>query len=167
MHSYFFGTRNLQQETETFYVLPGNEYGWLNDHAKNQFFSQFFTIENQSDRMGFRLSGESLARDIKDELISSPVTAGTIQLLPSGQVMILMADHQTTGGYPRLAHIISAQQGMLAQKKPGQKIRFQLTDHATAEELMMKQRIDLLQLQHACSFKLEQWFDKAQLHNIK
>ena len=77
-----------------------------------------------------------------------------VQLLPDGQLIVLMADHQTTGGYPRVAHVISAHQSKLAQMKAGEKIHFRLTDHETAENLLSKQQQHLLQLQNACTFKL-------------
>ena len=89
-------------------------------------------------------------------MISSAVSFGTVQLLPDGQLIVLMADHQTTGGYPRLAHVISAHHSRLAQMKPGDQFNFRFTDQQTAEELFIKQQQHLLQLQNACKFKLEQ-----------
>lgn len=145
---------------DALFLLPGNEYEWLSTDAKQQLTAQLFKITNQSDRMGFRLNGLPLEKNRIGELISSGVVPGTIQLLPDGQLIVLMADHQTTGGYPRVAHIISAHQGILAQKKPGDNIRFEITDQSTAENLLLTQHRDLLQLQQACLFKLEQWFNR-------
>ena len=68
-----------------------------------------------------------------------------------------MADHQTTGGYPRLAHVISAHHTRLAQMKPGDRIHFRFTDLAKAEELYLQQQKHLKQLQNACTFKLEEF----------
>jgi antagonist of KipI len=84
--------------------------------------------------MGYRLNGIALERNELDEMISSAVTKGTIQLLPSGQLIVLMADHQTTGGYPRLGHVISADIPKLAQASAGTAINFEMTDHITAEQ---------------------------------
>jgi antagonist of KipI len=109
--------------------------------------------------MGYRLSGVPVYADNKTELISSAVSFGTIQLLPDGQLIVLMADHQTAGGYPRLAHVISAHLPQLAQVRPGEKIQFQLTDIAAAEQLFYQQKHHLLQLQNACKFRLEEFLN--------
>jgi UPF0271 protein len=69
-----------------------------------------------------------------------------------------MADHQTTGGYPRLAHVTTAQLSQLAQMRTGEKIQFSITDHKTAEAMLIEQQQHLLQLQNACKFKLEEFF---------
>lgn len=70
---------------------------------------------------------------VNEELITSATGFGTVQLLPDGQLIILMADHQTTGGYPKIAHIISAHLPILAQKKPNDVMQFRLTDLESAE----------------------------------
>ncbi|MFZ1263572.1 MAG: hypothetical protein WAT34_08670, partial [Chitinophagaceae bacterium] len=75
-----------------------------------------------------------------------------------GRLIILMADHQTSGGYPRVAHVISAHHSKLAQLKAGDKIHFRFTDQNTAEELWIKQQQHLLQLQNACTFRLQEYF---------
>lgn len=142
--------------TEEILVLPGNEWNRLADKSKESFFEQSFLITNHSDRMGYHLKGESLSTITNEEVISSAVSFGTVQLLPDGQLIVLMADHQTTGGYPRLAHVISAHHSRLAQMKPGDQFSFRFTDQQTAEELLIKQQQHLLQLQNACKFKLEQ-----------
>jgi antagonist of KipI len=76
-------------------------------------------------------------------------------LLPDGQLIVLMADHQTTGGYPRVANIISAHLPALAQMNVGEKINFHMADQDTAEKLFIKQKLHLLQLQTACKLRLE------------
>jgi len=137
------------------FVLPGPEWDWLDVGTQQKFLSATFDITNNSDRMGYRLSGEVLHSVKKEELISSAVCFGTIQLLPDGQLIILMADSQTTGGYPRIGTVISAHLSRLAQLKPGEKIKFSFADHPVAESLILKQQLHLLQLQNACTFRLE------------
>ena len=105
--------------------------------------------------MGFRLKGTNLEMQTIEQLISSSVNYGCIQLLPNGQLIVLMADHQTTGGYPRIGHIITADLPRLAQMKAGDKIKFAFTDQKNAEELFLKQQQHLQQLQNACTFRLE------------
>jgi antagonist of KipI len=141
--------------TEEILALPGNEWNRLNDKSKEKFFEQSFLVTAHSDRMGYHLKGESLSAITNEDVISSAVSFGTVQLLPGGQLIVLMADHQTTGGYPRLAHVISAYHSRLAQMRPGDPFRFRFSDQQTAEELFIKQQQHLLQLQNACKFKLE------------
>lgn len=138
-------------------VLPGNEWDRLTESAKESFSMTSFVITNQSDRMGYRLNNLPLPVMSNEEVISSGVSFGTVQLLPDGKLIILMADHQTTGGYPRVAHVISAHHSRLAQMKAGDKMHFQLTDQQTAEELLIKQQLHLRQLQNACKFRLEEF----------
>jgi len=141
-------------------ILPGNEWGRLTTESKENFTMTSFVITQQSDRMGYRLNNIPLHSITNEEVVSSAVSFGTIQLLPDGGLIVLMADHQTTGGYPRVAHVISAHHSKLAQMKAGDKIQFRLTDQQTAEELLIKQQQHLLQLQNACTFRLQQYFNK-------
>jgi antagonist of KipI len=141
-------------------VLPGHEWDRLNDRSKDIFFDRPFLITNHSDRMGYYLKGEALSTTANEEVLSSAVNFGTVQLLPDGQLVVLMADHQTTGGYPRLAHVISAHESRLAQMKPGDEFSFRFTNQQTAEELYIRQQQHLVQLEHACKFKLEELLSK-------
>lgn len=141
-------------------VLAGHEWNRLTESAKTQFAHSTFIITRQSDRMGYRLLNEPLTALHNEEMVSSAVSFGTIQLLPDGKLIVLMADHQTTGGYPRIGHVITAHHSRLAQLNPGDGIRFQLTDQATAELLLRKQQQHLQQLQNACTFRLEEYLRK-------
>jgi len=140
------------------FVLPGNEWDRLTTESKENFSMTSFVITNQSDRMGYRLNNIPLHSLTNEEVISSAVSFGTVQLLPDGRLIVLMADHQTTGGYPRIAHVIAAHHSKLAQMRPGNKIYFSHTDQHTAEELYIKQQQHLLQLQNACTFRLQEYF---------
>jgi antagonist of KipI len=141
-------------------VLPGREWDFLTPAAKELFLQKPFIITKQSDRMGYRLLNEPLLCDPHSEMISSAVAFGTIQLLPDGKLIILMADHQTTGGYPRVGHVISVHHSRLAQMNPGEGIRFRMTDPAHAENLFQQQQQHLLQLQNACTFRLDAYIKK-------
>ncbi len=141
-------------------VLPGNEWDHLSEKSKKDFTEKPFRITQQSDRMGYRLNNNPMNGAVTDELISSAVSFGTIQLLPDGSLIVLMADHQTTGGYPRIAHVISVHHSKLAQAGAGQEIQFRFTDQATAEKLYIQQQRHLQQLQNACTFRLEQYFNE-------
>ena len=144
---------------ETIYLLEGNEFQKLPQEAKDLFICQSYTITAQSDRMGYQMKGEPIIMDVNEEVVSSAVNFGTIQLLPGGQLTVLMADHQTTGGYPRLAHVISAHHSKLAQLKPGDTIRFRFVTMSTAEELLIKQHKHLVQLKNASVFRLQEYLN--------
>jgi antagonist of KipI len=85
--------------------------------------------------MGFRLAGEAILLDSEYEFISSAVTFGTIQLLPDGQLIVLMADQQTSGGYPRVAHVITRDLPLMAQLGPNDKVAFHPVTIDEAEAL--------------------------------
>jgi antagonist of KipI len=139
--------------------IIGSEWHWLASNAQDLFQEQWFQITNEADRMGYQLAGQNLEAKNKDQLVSSAVCFGTVQLLPSGQLIILMADHQTAGGYPRVAHIISAHLPILAQKKPNDVIRFKMTSLEEAEKKLLNQKKYLNQLQIACKFRMEEFLN--------
>ena len=138
-------------------VLTGHEWDRLTQESKENFSMTSFVVTRNSDRMGYRLNHLPLHTLTGDELLSSAVSFGTIQLLPDGRLIILMADHQTTGGYPRVAHVISAHHSKLAQYRSGDKIQFRFTSHLKAEELYIRQQQHLQQLQNACTFRLKEF----------
>ena len=97
--------------------------------------------------MGFRLSGPPLHLLHKKEMVSAAVTFGTIQLLPDGQLIVLMADHQTAGGYPRIANVISADLPLLALLGPNNGVSFHLVTIEEAERITATFERDLCRLQ--------------------
>ena len=105
--------------------------------------------------MGYRLAGQKLESREKEQLVSSAVSFGTVQLLPGGQLIILMADHQTIGGYPRIAHVIAAHLPILAQKEPNHVMQFRLTNLDSSEAKIVKQQKYLREIQIACKFRIE------------
>ena len=135
--------------------LMGSEWHWLTKEAQETFQNSWYQVSNEADRMGYRMAGNKLEMNRDEQLVSSAVSYGTVQLLPGGQLIILMADHQTTGGYPRIAYVISAHLPLLAQKKPNDVLRFRLTSLESAEQKLIKQKKYLQQLQIACKFKME------------
>jgi antagonist of KipI len=119
-------------------VVAGAEFELLTAISQQNFLKENFTITHNSDRMGFRLAGEPLYLLESKEMISSAVNFGTIQLLPDGQMIVLMADHQTSGGYPRLANVISTDLPLLAQLGANDKVAFHLISLEDAENLLIK-----------------------------
>lgn len=146
-------TKGMYQ-TQSLRYLPGNEFSFLNAFSQQFMTNAQFTILAESDRMGYRLKGPELKCKKPIELISSGVTNGTIQLLPSGQCIVLLADHQTTGGYPRIGHIIQADIPTLVQQAPGSAIRLIPVNMGTAEKINNRQLQYLQQLKNACTLQL-------------
>jgi antagonist of KipI len=113
-----------EKDREVIHVVPGPEYDLFDEASRIKFFQSNYTIGLQSNRMGYRLEGEKLLLKEKKEMVSTPVASGIIQVTHDGTPIILMADAQTTGGYPRIARVCSTHMPILAQKRPGEKIRF-------------------------------------------
>lgn len=104
------------------------------------FKRQQYTVTPELDRMGIRLNGIALRGKNGLDIISDGITFGSIQITRSGMPIILMADHQTTGGYAKIATVISVDLPKLAQVKPYDKICFEIVDVKTAEKLAIKQK---------------------------
>jgi len=105
-------------------VLPGPEYGDFPPAAQRAFWDGSWRITPQSNRMGYRLDGPALAREDGAELASHGVLPGVIQVPPAGQPIVLLADAQTTGGYPKIAVVIRADLWKLGQARLGARLRF-------------------------------------------
>lgn len=103
--------------------------------------------------MGCRLKGEPVHLKEKLELISEAVAFGSIQIPPDGQPIILLADRQTTGGYPRIGEVATVDLPLIAQAMPGAKLYFEQIDQRDAEQALFKQEAELREL--AARIKLE------------
>ena len=124
-------------------VVAGAQWPVFSDEAQRAFVTTAFTLTSNSDRMGYRLEGTKLATREPIEMISEGVSFGTIQVPPDGNPIILMADCQTTGGYPKIAHAASVDLPMLAQMMPGQTIRFELISLDAAQALYLASEREL------------------------
>src|SRR5213075_154060 len=89
-------------------VMPGPQADWFEQDALKTIAGVSFRVSPQSNRMGYRLQGPPLARVHERELISEPLGIGAIQVPSAGEPILLMADRQTAGGYPKIAYVISA-----------------------------------------------------------
>lgn len=136
---------NPSESVEIRFII-GNEHRFLSKESRQILENQAFTISQNSNRMGFRMNAEPLDLETKIELVSSAVDFGTMQLLPNGQLIILMADHQTSGGYPRIGNIISVDLPILAQCGANDTIRFQSISLEKAEELLILQEKEIQKL---------------------
>jgi antagonist of KipI len=124
----------------TLRVVEGPQVKRFPGEAIHELTSHTYRVMPQSDRMGYRLEGEPLPGGHDGgELISDATPAGSLQVFPSGQLALLMADCQTTGGYPKIAVVISADLPLAAQVRPGGSLRFDLVDLAAARQARREQ----------------------------
>lgn len=138
-------------------VIAGAEFEMLNRKSQSKLFEQDFTIATNSNRMGYRLNGEPLTLTKPYELVSSAVKFGTLQLLPDGQLIVLMADHQTSGGYPRVAHVITRDLPLLAQLGASDKVAFHQITLDEAEQLAVEFENELNFFRVGCRFQTQSW----------
>ena len=142
------------ESTQTIRIIEGTEYKHFDEASKQLLVHEPYVVTPQSNRMGLRLEGQALSLTEKLELLSEGVTFGTIQIPPNGKPIILMADRQTAGGYPKIGQVITADLGSLSQVKPNAKLYFQLITHAEAErELIAKEEL-INQIQIGIRYKL-------------
>lgn len=122
-----------EAEPVTVRVMPGSQFGEFTEESQAKFRDSVFTVTPQSDRMGYRLAGPALLLTAPLEMVSEAVALGTIQVPPDGMPIILLADRQTTGGYPKIGQVAQVDIARVAQIKPGGKIRFaEITVHEAA-----------------------------------
>jgi len=127
------------REPVTLRVVYGPQYDWFPDEAFERLQSGRFTVLPDSDRMGFRLSSDTtISRRSDEEMISDATFTGALQVPPSGQPILLMADRPTTGGYPQIAVVISADLSRAGQLVPGDEVRFTFCSLAEARAVLRR-----------------------------
>jgi len=141
------------KSNQTIQIIPGPEVHRFDPEGVYNFLTSDYIVTEQSDRMGYRLSGNPVRHQQGDaDIISAGISFGTIQIAGDGQPIILMADRQTTGGYTRIANVVSVDLTLAAQLKPGDKIRFcEIT-------LEKAQALYIARLR-----KLERWYDSMKV----
>ena len=99
-------------------VILGPQKEMFTEEGVQTFLGSPYTVSVESDRMGIRLEGEKVLADGNTDIISDGIVFGSVQVTTAGLPIVMMADHQTTGGYAKIATVI------LAQARPGDRIRF-------------------------------------------
>jgi len=116
-------------------IIKGIQENYISKLTWKNFLNQEYKVSNLSSRMGIRLEGESLNLENNNEIITEGVPLGAIQLPRSGNPIISFVEHQTTGGYPKIANVISSEMHKVGQLKPGDKFKFELISLDEAEKL--------------------------------
>ena len=133
----------------TIRVVLGPQDDYFTDAGIQTFLSQVYTVTAEFDRMGCRLEGEAIAHKEGGDIISDGIAFGAIQVPSSGQPIIMLGDRQTTGGYTKIANVISADFRILAQLKQGDKVRFEKVSVKAAQDALLTQRAALKTIRNA------------------
>ena len=120
-------------------INKGLQFKYFKENVWENFISKTFTVSNSSNRMGIRLSGNKILSNVHSEIITEGVPLGAIQVPSGGDPIISFVEHQTTGGYPKIANVISADMHKVGQLKPGDKFQFDLVSKDEAEDLRIDQ----------------------------
>lgn len=147
--------------------VPGPQWQAFTPEARQAFAGQPFEIGAQSDRMGYRLKGPALALARPLEMVSEAVSFGTVQVPPDGNPIILMADRQSAGGYPKIGYVASVDLPMLAQAMPGEQLRFAPVALEQAQALYLAREEALAQLRQQVELSMRGGPSAAVATNIK
>ncbi|MGQ8873775.1 5-oxoprolinase subunit C family protein [Paenibacillus sp. TSA_86.1] len=124
-------------------VMQGQDHSYFSAESVKRFYAEDYVVSPQSDRMGYRLQGSRLDLNRPMQRLSEAVTFGTVQVPADGQPIVLMADHQTIGGYPVIAQVAAVDLPILAQVRPGSRISFEPVTNQEARSLYIKRERDL------------------------
>ena len=125
----------LNTKIEKIRVLKGTNFNYFSNKAQKLFFEKEFTVTKLSDRMGMRLEGPFIDNIVDTNIRSEGLIKGVIQVPADGNPIIMLSDHGTIGGYPKIGVVISADYDKLVQLAPGSKIKFQEIKLSDAETL--------------------------------
>lgn len=134
-------------------VMRGRQYALFDEASRHRFWKESFTVSSQSDRMGYRINGPALHLEEAKEMISEAVTYGSIQVPADGNPIILAADRQTTGGYPKIGQLSSIDFTKLAQAKAGDQLSFNEITIEESQRLVADQEKRLAMLRAAIQDK--------------
>ena len=125
----------LNSKIEFIRILKGTNFDYFTEKSIKKFFSEDFTVTKLTDRMGMRLKGPILDNNKETNIRSEGLIKGVIQVPADGNPIIMLSDHGTIGGYPKIGVVISADYDKLVQLPPNAKIKFKLVDLNEAEKL--------------------------------
>lgn len=134
-------------------VIAGPQWELFSQESRALFLGAEFRVSVNSDRMGYRLSGVTIKPRRAVEMISEAVAFGTVQVPPDGNPIILMADRQTTGGYPKLAQVAAVDLPRLAQTRPLERLRFELVTLAEAQHEYLERERELARIRESIDLK--------------
>ena len=125
----------LNTKIENIRVIKGTNFNYFSENGKKTFFEKEFSVSKLSDRMGMRLEGPKIENIVDTNIKSEGLIKGVIQVPADGNPIIMLSDHGTIGGYPKIGVVISADYDKLVQLTPGSKIKFEEVELSSAETL--------------------------------
>ena len=125
----------INTKIEKIRVIKGTNFNYFSNEGKNIFFDKEFVVSKLSDRMGMRLDGPKIENIVDTNIKSEGLIKGVIQVPTDGNPIVMLSDHGTIGGYPKIGVVISADYDKLVQLTPGSKIKFKKVELADAETL--------------------------------
>jgi biotin-dependent carboxylase-like uncharacterized protein len=125
----------IDSKIENIRVIKGTNFNYFSEEGKKIFFEKEFEVTKLTDRMGMRLEGPKIENIVDTNIKSEGIIKGVIQVPPDGNPIIMLSDHGTIGGYPKIGVIISADYDRLVQLTPGSRIKFKLVELSEAETL--------------------------------
>ena len=125
----------LNSRIENIRVIKGTNFDYFSEEGKNFFFNKEFTVSKFSDRMGMRLEGPKIQNIVNTNIKSEGLIKGAIQVPADGNPIIMLSDHGTIGGYPKIGVIATVDYDRLVQISPGSKIKFKEIELSNAETL--------------------------------
>ncbi|MFD1065966.1 5-oxoprolinase subunit C family protein [Oceanobacillus locisalsi] len=144
------------QDRYTIRAFPGTHFERFTNESKKTFFSEAYALSTQADRMGFHFQSENkLILEEAFNVLSEAVAFGTVQVPNEGKPMVLMADRQTTGGYPRIAQVAVVDLPKLAQLRTNETVHFDQITFSKAEELYFQQEDAMRERAMAIQLKWE------------
>ena len=144
-----YGLPSYGAKEWTLRVVMGPQDDCFTDKGINTFLNSTYTISNEYDRMGCRMDGPVIEHVTDGNIISDGIAFGAIQVPTEGKPIIMMADRQTTGGYTKIANVISADFRLLGQLKAGDKVKFEKVSIQAAQEALLNQRAALRTLRRS------------------
>ena len=124
---------------KTLRVTPGLQSDWFPESSQQLFYSNTYRVTEDSNRMGLRLEGSVIPPHAKGQMITEGVSLGAVQVPDGGQPILLFVEQQTTGGYPKIANVISADLASIGQLRPRDEIHFEQIDLESARSLFKEQ----------------------------
>ena len=125
----------VNTKIENIRVIKGTNFDYFSEEGKKIFFKNEFKVSKLSDRMGMRLEGKKIENIVETNIRSEGLIKGVIQVTADGFPIIMLSDHGTIGGYPKIGVVISADYDKLVQLTPGSRVKFQEVDLNSAETL--------------------------------
>ena len=132
----------INTRVEKIRVIKGTNFNYFSSKGKKIFFEKEFTVSKLSDRMGMRLEGPNIENIVNTNIRSEGLIKGVIQVTADGNPIIMLSDHGTIGGYPKIGVVISADYDKLVQLPPGSKLKFQEIELTKAENLFKLYEIE-------------------------